>query len=1679
MPSTPHESSPLLPSHANGNGEPHLPLAQRLVKLLKAEGEPSWLQSYNWFIFGSYANILLLFVPLSAVAHYQDWDAALRFVFSFLAIIPLAKLLGDATENLSGRLGEILAGLLNASFGNAVEIIVGIAALLRDEIRIVQTSMIGSILSNILLVLGCSFVAAGWERAESSFQVTAAQASSSLMTLACITLVIPAAYHMTMPETASSEHGLVVISRGTAIVLLLVYGAYLLFQLKSHHFLFQSESEEGDEPPTMNVAAAAFALLGVTVVTSFCADYLVASIEETAERYHISKTFIGLILLPIVANAAEHVTSIWMAMKNKMELAITICVGSSIQIASFVVPLMVIIGWCTNHELTLYFEDFETIILFVSVLLVNTLIQDGKSNYMEGLLLLALYFVIALAYYNDRGQWDTLTYNYLPVFWVLNIHRRWLPQTPSRVVAPFEIGQQSLLGAAPRGDNSFKSNSTSIAFISLSSVMDIEIRYVHSDENEWSVTRAIAEILHAGESEESRKVNFQVKLDANPAGVGHKGTGRLTVPTSAIGRKFLDDVKETPIKLSKQKLKFRKCSQPPKKYIVETLAKTPFVSPDIEEKHAKTLEALEEKLRIDTLQFGVYYRPSYPGGRAFSVEWEKNYTVESAAWLHFEYDHKLIRLKLGDELREKIGHNVNISFASIRKIGVGYDWNPYICFDTLTPPTIEEVELHRTLTGDHRVDNEKYKHRVGHLDERHRAVAPYATQVRVVLYNDTRYDMIKKFIGLCKVAGIGNDGLIAHFAANKGIEAVKQGFFEPKRMYTLHKRLAALPWHVAFQMEALLLNGLLHTKLIQDLLDQVEALAAKHMKNNNAHYVGEVLRKFNEVLQSRLNIPEVQEHPLTIFENVLSKFEYAKPSLDRGTFPCCHVTFTPTRVLLEGPCPTQSNRIIRKYAGFEDKFLRVDFRDEDRLQYRWDREVDGSVFVRDRVGTVLKLGFELAGRTFEFLAYSSSALREHAVWFMSPFKKDGVIVDAESIRNSVGDFKGTELLKRPSMYAARLAQAFTATDPSVKIRRGEWEDVDDLGEKPYLFTDGVGTISSALADRIWAAVGRKNQRRPDAFQIRFLGYKGMVSVDKELDNHPHGIQMRLRPSMRKFENKGEEEDAEIEIAQSFSSPNAAYLNRPLVMLLEDLGARKEDFLRLQNLEIADACTIDESLEQFQKFMSGHGLGRPFGFQYLLRKLWNLGLDLSSNKKGSSIDTPFLHLLRSVAINDVLRDIKHSARIKIPDSYLLVGIADEGPAYEKRGYKNVYSLREGNIYACIQRHEDDEPTYIQGTVSISRSPVAHRGDVQRVYAIGEPPAGMFCAFRGLRNVVVLPSVGDRSLASCLGGGDVDGDMFSVITCDALLPSETFEPSAYESAGTKTLDRDSTVEDICDFVVEYINSDVLGLLSDRLLIIADQSKDGFSDEACLALAELCSQAVDYPKQGIPVDLDSNDLPRTLIRCKPDWHAAEVVSPRETDYYRSTRALGFLYRAVELKPITEEEKKLAPNKFPPLTDAISRALIPYVKTYLGAAVNPNGQFAEIDKIFQRYVNELNYICITHTLSNTPGVKLLEAEVVAGTILAKCAQKRMRSDRIYRMRLHSETLVKDVQKDFKGRTNSPDSLDGFITGLGRAWRAWEYSQKYNDQFGANSFGIIALSVTLDSLEGLGTVLPTREKEY
>ncbi|KAL8990016.1 MAG: hypothetical protein Q9177_001226 [Variospora cf. flavescens] len=410
-------------------------------------------------LFNSPINILLLMVPVGIGVHFSDVSPIGVFVINFIAIIPLAALLSYATEELALRTGETLGGLLNATFGNAVELIVSIIALTQKKVDIVQESLIGSMLSNLLLVLGFCFFFGGLNRVEQHFNVTVAQTASSLLTLAIGSLIIPAAFEAWAADNgqdAVQEANVTKISRGTAVLLLLVYVAYLIFQLRTHATMYNApspkgvkrnpkpeagdaakhmaqmgvnmsvamgsanmqetgmrEPEEEREQPQLSLLVALLTLGISTALVGICAEFMTDAIDPiTKPCGPLPRTFVGLILLPIVGNAAEHATAVTVAIKDKMDLAIGVAVGSSMQIALLVIPFVVILGWILGtHEpdMNLAFDSFQVILLFVSVLLVNYLIQDGKSHWLEGVLLLVLYFIIALCawFYPDTGPEHT------------------------------------------------------------------------------------------------------------------------------------------------------------------------------------------------------------------------------------------------------------------------------------------------------------------------------------------------------------------------------------------------------------------------------------------------------------------------------------------------------------------------------------------------------------------------------------------------------------------------------------------------------------------------------------------------------------------------------------------------------------------------------------------------------------------------------------------------------------------------------------------------------------------------------------------------------------------------------------------------------------------------------------------------------------------------------------------------------------------------------------------------------------------------------------------------------------------------------------------------------------------------------------------------------------------------
>ncbi|KAG2750605.1 RdRP-domain-containing protein [Suillus brevipes Sb2] len=1202
--------------------------------------------------------------------------------------------------------------------------------------------------------------------------------------------------------------------------------------------------------------------------------------------------------------------------------------------------------------------------------------------------------------------------------------------------------------------------------------MEFIIRNVDFEVTEYEVTKKIAEVLHAcpgpfvsdaDAATPQRLINFRVMLEKNECGgVRNKGSGFLRLPSKDVGVKFrrlVDGEDGITIKVGKKRLKFI----PTNKYIpndvLVTLEKAPYVDPDIAQRRQEKIDALSSNFRIAKLQIGTFYRPqdaSPSDPRAFSVEWEAN-LLNGLGWLSFEYEHKLIRAKVGDPARGQLSYSLIVTFTNINKMALGYDFgNQYICFDLFSPPIIEREDFNRTLTGT-RSDGRNYRQRVGAMHPGHEQIAPYAHHIRIVLSEQGDLDEFKKF---CAIAELRSP------IYRVRIEAVCQGFFTSKKLAWVQRWLRSLSsdWPVAFQIEALLRNGVANTKELEDLRPRIDELIRRH-----SPYAAAIMRYF--VTKAAARPPGQTIHKC--FELVVqAKLGNVRPGAPAGRFYCHRVTVTPTRLILEGPNILQSNRVIREYEGYESNFMRVDFRDEDRLQYRWDREVDGASFVRHRVGGLLNDGFELAGKHFDFLAYSSSALREHAVWFVSPFQHDTKgFVTASTIRTSLGDFSGC--INSPSKYAARMAQAFTATDPSVKIHRSQWSEMPDIvGENGVMFSDGVGTVSDELGDLIWKTLcdarrdGGANAVKPSAYQIRFLGFKGVVAIDKQLK----GVRLCLRESMNKFKDHGEDY-AMIEIARPVVKPNIPHLNRPLITVLEDRGASKDTFMELQQKVVAEARTAHDSVDLFAALLESHQLSQSFRLASTIRRLNTLGLELSPTHPQRNIDNPFLAQLRACAINHVLRAVKHDARIPIPNSYMLMGVTDEGPAYEKKGHSNVFKLPPGKIYACVHKPGDSEPTWLHGPCMVSRSPVIHPGDVQQSYAIGKPPSDKLCLFGHLKNVVVFASTGATCLANSLGGGDLDGDLYEIIQYPPLILPDHYDPASYPSGKPFTIDRPSTIDDVCNFVVEYINSDVVGLVSDKHITIADQASDGSFNEACLKLAALHSQAVDYPKNGWKVDTD--DLPRNLIPYKPDWHAAEVESPRPTDYYESDRALGHLYRNIQLDDIPTYVPQQLEK---PLSDIISVTLRPLVERQLKRRERPSELKVSMSSIYSAYLDELIYVATCHTLSRVPGARLREEEIVVGTILAKCSQKRFKNDRTYAMKECISVLIRDIRSRILPKSMEDSSPEEVRDGLENGWSAWVMSQeqykesheKGNEGYGAQSFGLVALGIVLDCLEQL-----------
>ncbi|KAG9314705.1 RNA dependent RNA polymerase-domain-containing protein [Chiua virens] len=782
------------------------------------------------------------------------------------------------------------------------------------------------------------------------------------------------------------------------------------------------------------------------------------------------------------------------------------------------------------------------------------------------------------------------------------------------------------------------------------------------------------------------------------------------------------------------------------------------------------------------------------------------------------------------------------------------------------------------------------------------------------------------------------------------------------------------------------------------------------------------------------------------------------------------MVLTPTRHILEGPVTDQSNSVLRRFERHEC-FLRVSFQDENGSKLRRDLDASITELLNKRYRPVLLNGCVVAGRRYDMLGYSMSGLKEHSLWFVTPFRDDkGRSWDAKTIRESLGDF--SRLLYQPARLGARWSQAFSATDPSITLELDEIEYIDDIkSPKNKVMTDGCSPISTELAHAIWRAnQGTKKRpvrgRVPSAYQFRLGGAKGMVVQDPTLE----GRVVCLRDSQVKFEAP---EHRTFDIQSTSLRPKFMFLNRPLIVLLEYLGSSNERIIELQDRSINEAHSIRTSFANASKVFQQHGMGSSFHLPSLLK---NMSTMLNLKIYGETEDGVYNDLIANslhCAETHILRELKYRAHIAVPGSFTLLGVSDEWDC-----------LREGEIFATIDDEKSGLYQGITGTVAITRSPQIHPGDVQVVTAVRKKE------LEHLRNVVVFSCRGDRSLSSCLGGGDLDGDDFNLILDPELIPQINATPGDYVSLPIKQTSHPCDIQDVVSFIFDYIENDLVGHIAISHLRFSDVHDPSYDD--CLKLAELASQAVDFQKTGTAVKFQ--DLPRHRTRTKPDFLAREGADLRSDNYYDSTKLLGQLFRRVPVKDWMPQEWN--DTQTPSGGDEIERALRQLNLYALGLNLaSPSEELSEeMDYLLEDYCKQLLAIGTAYTISKNKDIFVSESELVSGTIMANWSDHHRRREAVGAMNLQTHELVRAVRAEMRasntavhGEDEDEDSIfdddwdEETISDFyresrqiaemfKRAWAGWcaaESALMDNTRaYGPQSFGLIALGRMLELIK-------------
>ncbi|XP_064986521.1 probable RNA-dependent RNA polymerase 1 [Musa acuminata AAA Group] len=578
------------------------------------------------------------------------------------------------------------------------------------------------------------------------------------------------------------------------------------------------------------------------------------------------------------------------------------------------------------------------------------------------------------------------------------------------------------------------------------------------------------------------------------------------------------------------------------------------------------------------------------------------------------------------------------------------------------------------------------------------------------------------------------------------------------------------------------------------------------------------------------------------------------------------VQVTPSKVYFYGPEINVSNRVLRQYRQEIDNFLRISFVDEDREKMHSTDISSRSASIGAekhtalywRILSTLKNGITVADKKFEFLAFSSSQLRENSAWMFASNSK----LTADNIREWMGDFSK---IKNVAKYAARLGQSFSSSTETLSVERNEINFIPDVEHAGYVFSDGIGKISSEFAKKVATKCGLKSSV-PSAFQIRYAGYKGVVAVDPTSSK-----KLSLRKSMSKFESTNTKLDV-----LAYSKYQPCFLNRQLITLLSTLGVKDNVFERKLEEAVND---LDKILTDAEKAQEAIQLMSPGETTNVLRELLLCGYKPDAE--------PFLSMLLQTFRASRLLELRTKARIFVPKGRAMMGCLDETRSLE---YGQVFvqvscfgsSIFHGNGLLMNGVSELDHCTVVlKGKVIVAKNPCLHPGDVRILSAVDVPD------LHHMIDCVVFPQKGKRPHPNECSGSDLDGDIYFVSWDPELIPQRVVLPMEYTPAPTKTLDHNVTIEEVMEYFTNYIVNDSLGIIANAHTVFADRAREKAESMECIELAKLFSIAVDFPKTGVPAEIP----PRLYVKEYPDF-----MEKLDRVSYVSKGVIGKLYRAIK---------------------------------------------------------------------------------------------------------------------------------------------------------------------------------------